>query len=97
LSRRETQLVERQGAIERNERELQAREQSVKAREQQSEAAAKKYQQLVAQQQHELERVASLTADEAKDLLLKQIENDARHDAANLLKRLDAEAREMAA
>ena len=53
--------------------------------------------QLVAQQQHELERVASLTADEAKELLLKQIEGDARHDAANLLKRLDAEARETAA
>ena len=59
-------------------------------------AAAAKYEQLVAQQQHELERVASLTADEAKELLLKQIEGDARHDAANLLKRLDAEARETA-
>ena len=56
----------------------------------------RKYEQLVAQQQHELERVASLTADEAKELLLKQIEGDARHDAANLLKRLDAEARETA-
>jgi ribonucrease Y len=40
--------------------------------------------------------VASLTADEAKELVLKQIEGDARHDAANLLKRLDAEAREVA-
>ena len=40
--------------------------------------------------------MASLTAEEAKELLLKQIEGDARHDAANLLKRLDTEAREMA-
>ena len=56
----------------------------------------RKYERLVAQQQHELERVASLTADEAKELLLKQIESDARHDAANLVKRLDAEARETA-
>ena len=50
----------------------------------------------MAQQQHELERVASLTAEEAKELLLKQIEGEARHDSANLLKRLDAEARETA-
>ena len=70
--------------------------QRVGAREQQAAASAAKYEQLVAQQQHELERVASLTADEAKELLLKQIEGDARHDAANLLKRLDAEARETA-
>jgi ribonuclease Y len=96
LARRESQLVERQTAIERLERDLLGRESAVAAREQQAAAAGKKYEQLVSQQQHELERVASLTADEAKELLLKQIESDARHDAANLLKRLDAEARETA-
>ena len=96
LARREAYMAERQAAVERLERDLHARESAVGSREQQSAAAARKYEQLVAQQQHELERVASLTADEAKELLLKQIESDARHDAANLLKRLDAEARETA-
>jgi ribonuclease Y len=96
LTRRETQVLERQTSIERLEKELHGRELAIGAREQQAAAAAHKYGQLVSQQQHELERVASLTADEAKELLLKQIEKDARHDAANLLKRLDAEAREMA-
>ena len=78
------------------ERELNARDRTVADREKTSAAAAASYERLVAQQQHELERVASLTADEAKDLLLKQIEGEARHDAANLVKRLDAEARETA-
>jgi ribonuclease Y len=96
LMRREAATLERQASVERIERELQGREKSVAAREKSAEAASSKYQQLVAQQQHELERVASLTADEAKELLIKQIEGDARHDAANLLKRLDAEARETA-
>jgi len=96
LIRREAQLTERQLSFERVERELQTREKAVAAREQQVETNAARYQQLVERQQHELERVAGLTAEEAKDLLLKQIENDARHDAANLLKRLDAEARESA-
>jgi ribonuclease Y len=95
-ARRDAQLVERQVTIDRLERDLHARESAVGSREQQAAVSAKKYEQLVAQQQHELERVASLTADEAKELLLKQIESDARHDAANLLKRLDAEAREAA-
>jgi ribonuclease Y len=96
LIKRDAQLAERHASAERLERDLQARENAVSVREQQADAAAAKYQQLVATQQHELERVASLTAEEAKDLLLKQIESDARHDAANLLKRLDAEAREAA-
>jgi len=96
LTRRDAQLTERQLSFERMEKELLVREHGVAHREQQADASAVKYQQLVTRQQHELERVASLTADEAKDLLLKQIEGDARHDAANLLKRLDAEARESA-
>jgi ribonuclease Y len=97
LARRDAQLAERQVSFDRFEKELQAREKALVHREHQAESAATRYQQLVLQQQHELERVASLTAEEAKELLIKQIENDARHDSANLLKRLDAEAREMAA
>jgi len=96
LNRREASLSERQTTIERSEKELAARDRSLGDREKNVAAATRKYDDLVARQQHELERVASLTADEAKELLLKQIEADARHDAANLLKRLDAEARETA-
>jgi ribonucrease Y len=96
LVRREAALSERQGAVDRLEKELSARDRAAGEREKTSAAAAAKYDRLVAQQQHELERVASLTAEEAKELLLKQIEGEARHEAANLLKRLDAEARETA-
>src|SRR5262249_4958295 len=75
LARREAQILDRQTAIERLERDLHARESVVGSREQRAEASAKKYDQLVSQQQHELERVASLTADEAKEILLRQIES----------------------
>jgi ribonuclease Y len=96
LIRRENTLTDREAAVERTERDLQGREKAVAERERTAAAALQKYERLVADQQHELERVASLTADEAKELLIKQIEGEARHDAANLLKRLDAEAREIA-
>jgi ribonuclease Y len=96
LARRETSLTERQGAIERLEKELNGRDRTLSEREKAAAAAAAKYEHLVATQQRELERVASLTAEEAKALLVKQMEDEARHDAANLLKRLDSEARETA-
>ncbi|MCU1383512.1 MAG: rny [Acidobacteria bacterium] len=96
LSRREAATAERLATIERLEKELGGRDTALSEREQRAAAAAAKYEQLVAQQKHELERVAGLTADEAKELLIKQIEGEARHDSANLLKRLDAEARETA-
>jgi ribonucrease Y len=97
LARRDAIATERQVAIDRLEKELAARERALAEREKASAAAAEKYEHLVAQQKHELERVAGLTADEAKELLIHQIEGEARHDSANLLKRLDTEAREAAA
>ena len=97
LARRDSSLADRETSVDRLEKDLAAREGAVSEREKGSLAAAAKYERLVADQQRELERVAGLTADEAKELLVKHMEADARHDAANLLKRLDAEARETAA
>ena len=97
-TRREARLAERQAAVERLEKDLQARETAPSPSARSTpRPPPRSTSGSSPQQQHELERVASLTADEAKELLLKQIEGDARHDAANLLKRLDAEARETAA
>ncbi len=90
-------LTERILAADRSEQDLRAREQTIAARRQEADAAAARYEQLVAEQRRELQRLSGVTADEAKDLLLRQIEADARRDAANLVKRLEAEARESAA
>src|SRR5262249_684860 len=94
--RKESALAERQAAIDRLDKDVAARDKTVAERERTTAAAAAKYEQLVASQQRELERVAGLTADEAKEILVKQMESEARHEAANPFKRLDAEAREMA-
>lgn len=89
-------LADRLTTTDRLEQDLRARDQQSVQRERTTSEAARKFDQLVADQQRELQRVAGLTADEAKEVLLRQIEGDARRDAANLVKRLDAEARETA-
>jgi ribonuclease Y len=89
-------LADRLSATDSLERELRTREKSVVQHEAAAAAARARADQLVAERQRELQRVAGLTADEARELLLKQIEADARRDAANLVKRLEAEARETA-
>jgi ribonuclease Y len=96
LARRDEKLTERASAVDQRERDARTLEQALARREKQTAELAARYEKLVADQQRELQRVAGLTADEARDLLLKQIEADARRDAANLVKRLDAEARESA-
>jgi ribonucrease Y len=89
-------LADRLAANDRVEKELRAKEKNLTEQEQAAAAARGRAEQLVADRQRELQRVAGLTAEEARDLLIKQIETDARRDAANLVKRLEAEARETA-
>ncbi len=97
LARKEALAAEQKAAADRKEQELRTRDAALADTEKRAAAASARFDQLVAQQQHELERVSGLTSEEAKELLIRQIEADARRDAANLVKRLDAEAREQAA
>jgi ribonucrease Y len=97
LADRTRTLADRIAATEKSERELRARDAALVDLRQRTEAAATRAEQLLADRQRELQRIASLTAEEARDLLLKQIESDARRDAANMVKRLETEARETAA
>jgi ribonucrease Y len=90
-------LADRISATDRLEQDLRARDKHVRQTEQAVTSAHARAEQLIAERQRELQRVAGMTADEARDLLLKQLESDARRDAANLIKRLEAEARETAA
>ncbi len=90
-------LADRLASTDRLEQELRGREKSLAAQEQSAAATIARCDQLVAERQRELQRVAGLTADEARDLLLRQIEADARREAANTVKRIEAEARETAA
>ena len=97
LADRTRALADRIAAADQLDRDLRKRDATLAELQKRTETAAVKSEQLMAERQRELQRVASLTAEEARDLLLKQIEADARRDAANLVKRLEAEARENAA
>jgi len=59
----------------------------------------KKEEELSKQEQYwvqELEKISGLTAEEAKKLLIKNLENDARHDAQGLINKIEEEAKHSA-
>ena len=96
LADRTRTLADRIAAADQLDRDLRKRDAALAELQRRTELAASRSEQVLAERQRELQRVAGLTAEEARDLLLKQIEADARRDAANLVKRLEAEARESA-
>ncbi len=90
-------LADRISATEKLDQDLRNRERAIAQSEIAVEAARARAEQLAGERMRELQRVAGLTRDEAKDLLIRQVEAEAKRDAANLVKRLEAEAREIAA
>lgn len=97
LAERARALADRLAVAERRETELAARHREVEARARDIEGERARLEQLTGEQQRVLQRVAGMTADEARETLIRQMESDARRDAANLVKRLETEARETAA
>ena len=89
LTQKEEQLDRRLDGLENKERALSAKE---------TEAAKLKEEldRVVARQRSELERMSGLTPEEARNILLKIIEDETRHDAAKLIRDIEAEAKEEA-
>ncbi|WP_019414860.1 ribonuclease Y [Paenisporosarcina sp. TG20] len=87
LDRKEDTLNKRDAGLERKEDALTERQQHIEQLE--SKAA-----ELVALQQTELERTSALTREEAKDIILKQVENELATDLAVMTKESETRAKE---
>jgi ribonuclease Y len=96
LAQKEEQVARRLDQLDRRDREAQAREEALRLREQGVRELEAQHQRLIEEQRRQLERLAGLTAEEARQRLLAQMEEDARREAVLLAKRLEEEARQAA-
>jgi ribonuclease Y len=81
LDRKETALGKREKQIAQQEKDLGGREKEVEA--------------TLKEEIKKLESMSGMSAQEAKDMLIHSIENEARHDAAVIVKKIESEAREI--
>lgn len=96
LGQREEQLDRRSGALDKRDQETQRREQGLEQREGSLRAKEAEAVQVLKDRREALERVAGLTAEEAKRQLLSEYESQVRVEAASLAKRTIEEAKENA-
>ena len=89
LDKKIEQYEQKEKKLFRKEKDFEAIEEDMKAKQAQLE-------EMVATQRKELERVAGLSSDEAKALLIGSLEEDAKADAAKLMRRIENETREAA-
>jgi ribonuclease Y len=94
LAQKEEHIDRRSEQIEHREIELVQREKGVVQREEKILQDEQRYNVLIAEQKQQLETISGLTAEQAKELLIRAMENDARYEGAKLVKRIETEARE---
>lgn len=82
VERRETKLLDKEKGFEKIEMDL-ARKQT-------------EFTELVAEQRKRLESLAGISTEDAKQLLIQSMEEEAKHDAAKIARRIESEAREQA-
>ncbi len=77
-------------------KELTRREGLVLKKEETLEKDEKKFNSLIEEQQRQLEKISGLTSEQAKELLMQAMENEARYEGAKMIKRIESESREEA-
>ena len=86
---KEENLDKKSEAMERREASLAVREETLSKKNAEVEALYEKGIQ-------ELEKISGLTSEQAKEYLLKSVEDDVKHDTAKLIKELESKAKEEA-
>ena len=101
--KRETRLIQKEEnfdnkieQLERRDREFLRRERHLTKREGKLERKELEYNELLEEQKRQLERISGLTVDQAKELLIRAMENEARYEGAKLIKRIENETKEQA-
>ena len=95
LEQKEESLDKKTAQVEKRIAEVESRDKALGNREKSVEAKETELNELIEAQRHKLEQVAGLTVEEAKRELIRGIENEAKLEAANIMKRIESEATEL--
>nr|WP_303182057.1 ribonuclease Y [Lachnoclostridium phocaeense] len=96
LQRYEKRVLSKEEALDKRSDAMEKREAGFTAKEEQLKAREAKVEELSRQRVQELERISGLTSEQAKEYLLKTVEEDVKHDTAKMIKELEAQAKEEA-
>ena len=96
LQRYEKRVLSKEEALDKKADAIEKREAVFAAKEEQLRQREAKVEDLTKQRVQELERISGLTSEQAKEYLLKTVEDDVKHDTAKMIKELEAQAKEEA-
>jgi len=96
LTQKEEHIEDKSEQLERRDLSIIKKERGLAKRESAVQGEETKYAGLIEEQKIQLEKISGLTTEEAKNLLVKAMEGEARFEAAKIVKRIESETREQA-
>ncbi|MCI8838650.1 MAG: ribonuclease Y, partial [Hungatella sp.] len=96
LQRYERRVLNKEENLDKKSETLERRETSLTAREENVSRKLAAADELLDKRQQELERISGLTSEQAKEYLLKSVEEDVKHDTARMIKEMENRAKEEA-
>lgn len=94
LNKEDDRLVKRREELDRRFDQMQQREATLNKRQSSIDRRANEIEGLYTERLAELQRVSSMTVQEAQELLLSEVEKTARADMARIIRQIETEARE---
>ncbi len=96
LQRLERRLLQKEESLDRKIESLERKEENLHRKENEVEHQKEELNLLVGKEQAELERLSGMTSEEAKQLLLKRVEEEVRYESAIMIKEIETRAKEEA-
>ncbi|MDP3026064.1 MAG: ribonuclease Y [candidate division Zixibacteria bacterium] len=96
LQEREVNLDRKVDILNKKDRDIQNKEKILFAREKAIKTRDEELNRLISDQNRQLERIAQMTSEEAKKILMANLENQARQEATQLIKEIKEKAEETA-
>ncbi len=96
LHRQEERLQQRRESLERRLEPIEAKERGLQAKEKNLQRREERLEELRQKRIQELERVASMSREKAKEALLEAVEAEVRQDAARVIREVELETKEEA-
>ena len=96
IQRAEKRLAQKEESVDRKLENIDRKVENISKQEHELQEKRKELDSFLAKQIEELEKISGMTAEEAKQLLLAEIEKDVRHDASVMIKDIESKAKEEA-
>ena len=96
IQRQERRIQQKEDTIDKKTQNIEEKESLIQKKLAKLEETKAEIEQVKKLEMSQLEKIAELSAEEAKKLIMKQVESDSRHEAAMLIKSIEDQAKEEA-